>query len=87
MIRKCCICQEIMGTKPPFWDMSITSGFCEPCFTIEMKKIEKGGDESNEELEGDSNRLLVSLRLEHRTVDDQHCPFVLDRKTEALDGY
>lgn len=30
-----------MGTKPPYWDMSITGGFCDPCFKIEMEKIEK----------------------------------------------
>lgn len=52
MIRKCCVCKIILGTKPPYWDMSITSGFCEPCFVSALRQIErhheqKGGKKDN----------------------------------------
>lgn len=49
MIRVCCSHyhegNRIMGTKPPFWMMVITHGFCEFCQEKEIKEVEEAMSE------------------------------------------
>ena len=86
MIRKCCQCGFVMGTKPPYWDMSITAGFCDPCFRTELEKIEqyhknKGGKSNHENLEIPRHRIFIGHGLDDRPMDDQYSNYLLGRKT------
>lgn len=39
MIRQCCVCLKFMGTKEPFSNTNITSGYCDSCFDELEKKL------------------------------------------------
>jgi hypothetical protein len=41
MYCQCYICGIQYRIKPPFEDDSVTHGLCDPCFNVEIKRLEK----------------------------------------------